>query len=348
MMTFGLMPPHPAAFIPTSIAKNNLYNKKFLIAADFDLFLRTLKLKKYSYKIIRLNITRMKTGGISGKNLFSHFKSSNEILHSLKINKVYSNILFVYLRFISKIFQIYLFSKKNKIKYKINNYYKKLIEVNFKILTDIKKLDWTKNFVLTALNLAFLGSMFVKEVRLYKELIHWPDGIFAKKISTFLNKIPGRIILKNLKINQNIKRIIVLGYLHNTSRNYLEKKFKKPIINYSLIFGDIKEIIKEFKFKIKKQDLYFITLPTPKQEQLAEFIVSKNKNFKIICIGGSLNIASGVEIKVPQLFQKYEFIWRLRYETSRRFIRLIKTFYCYLVGKYIYKIYRDKTFEILK
>ena len=84
-------------------------------------FLRTLKLKKYSYEIIRLNITRMKTGGISGKNLFSHFKSSNEILHSLKINKVYSNILFVYLRFISKIFQIYLFSKKNNIKYIIKN-----------------------------------------------------------------------------------------------------------------------------------------------------------------------------------------------------------------------------------
>jgi glycosyltransferase involved in cell wall biosynthesis len=348
MMTFGLMPPHPAAFIPTSIAKNNLYNKEFLITADFDFFLRTLKLKKYSYEIIRLNITRMKTGGISGKNLFSHFKSSNEILYSLKINKVYSNILFVYLRFISKIFQIYLFSKKNNIKYKINNYYKKLIEVDFKILTDIKKLDWTKNFVLSALNLAFLGSMFAKEVRLYKELIHWPDGIFAKKINAFLNKTPGRIILKNLKINQNIKRIIVLGYLHNTSRNYLEKKFKKPIINYSLFFGDIKIIIKKFKFKIKEQDLCFITLPTPKQEQLAEFLVSKNKNFKIICIGGSLNIASGVEIKVPKLFEKYEFIWRLRYETSRRFIRLIKTFYYYLVGKYIYRIYNNKTYKVIK
>ena len=347
MMIFGIMPPHPGAFIPTSIAKNNLYNKEFKIAADFDFFLRTLKLKKYSYRIIRLNITRMKTGGISGKNLFSYIKSSNEILHSLKINKVYSNILIVYLRFISKIFQIYLFKKKNKIKYKINNYYKKLIEVDFKILTDIKKLDWTKNFVLSALNLAFLGSMFVKEVRLYKELIHWPDGIFAKKINIFLNKIPGRIILKNLKINKNIKRIIVLGYLHKTSRNYLEKKFKKPVINYSLFFGDIKKIIKNFRFKIKKQDLCFITLPTPKQEQLAEFIVSKNKNFKIICIGGSLNIASGVEIKVPELLKKYEFIWRLRYETSRRFIRLLKTFYCYLVGKYIYRIYNNKTFKII-
>ena len=190
--------------------------------------------------------------------------------------------------------------------------------------------------------------MFVKEVRLYKELIHWPDGIFAKKISTSLNKTPGRMILGNLKINQNIKRIIVLGNLHNTSRNYLKRKFNKPIINYPLFYGDIKKIIKDFKFKIKKQDLCFITLPTPKQEQLAEFIALKSKNFKIICIGGSLNIASGVEIEVPKLLQKYEFIWRLRYETSRRLVRLIKTFYHYLLGKYIFKIYNDKTYEILK
>jgi len=348
MMIFGTMPPHPGAFIPRSIAKNNLYNKEFLIAADFDFFLRTLNIKKYKYQIIRLNITRMKTGGISGKNLLSHLNSSNEIIHSLKINKIYSNILFVYLRFISKIFQIYLFNKRAKNKYYINNYYKKLIEFDFKILTNIKKLDWSKNFVLSALNLAFLGSMFTKEVRLYKELIHWPDGVFARKIDTFLYKKPGRVILKNLKINQNIKRIVILGYLDNRSRNYLEKKFNKPIINYSLFYGDIKKIIKNFKFKIKKQDLCFITLPTPKQEQLAEFIASKNKNFKIICIGGSLNIASGVETQVPKLLQKYEFIWRLRYETLRRLNRLIKTFYYYLIGKYIFKIYNNKSYEILK
>jgi glycosyltransferase involved in cell wall biosynthesis len=348
MMIFGSMPPHPGAFTPISIAKNNLYNKEFSIAADFDFFLRTLYLKKYRYQIIRLNITRMKTGGISGKNLLSHLKSSNEIFRSLKINKIYSNILFIYLRFLIKILQIYVFSRKVKNKYKINNYYKKLIKFDFKILTNIKKLDWGKNFVLSALNLAFLGSMFVKEVRLYKELIHWPDGIFAKKISTSLNKTPGRMILGNLKINQNIKRIIVLGNLHNTSRNYLKRKFNKPIINYPLFYGDIKKIIKDFKFKIKKQDLCFITLPTPKQEQLAEFIALKSKNFKIICIGGSLNIASGVEIEVPKLLQKYEFIWRLRYETSRRLVRLIKTFYHYLLGKYIFKIYNDKTYEILK
>jgi UDP-N-acetyl-D-mannosaminuronic acid transferase (WecB/TagA/CpsF family) len=51
-----------------------------------------------------------------------------------------------------------------------------------------------------------------------------------------------------------------------------------------------------------KTDLLFITLPTPNQEQLAEQIVLKNKKFKIICIGGSINIASGIETAVPNFF----------------------------------------------
>jgi glycosyltransferase involved in cell wall biosynthesis len=348
MFIFGLMPPHPGALIPIDVARKYTYNNEYLIASDFDFFLRIFELKKKNYETTKLNITRMKTGGVSGKNLLSHINSSNEIHQSLNKNKVYSNIFFIYLRFFSKIFQIYLFGKKNKINFKINDYYKKLIMFDFKILTNIKKLNWNKNFVLSALNLAFLGSLAVKEVKLYKELIHWPDGVFAKKIDNLLSKIPGRSILNDLKINQKIKRIIVLGSLHAKSRNYLERKFLLPVINYQLFYGSIKEIVKEFKFKFKQGDLCFITLPTPKQEQLAEYIISKNKNFKIICIGGSLNIASGVEIPVPELFQKYEFIWRLRYETLRRLNRLIRTFYYYIKGKFINRIYDNKTFKILK
>ena len=36
-------------------------------------------------------------------------------------------------------------------------------------------------------------------------------------------------------------------------------------------------------------------MPTPKQEQLAEYLTKKNKHYKIICIGGSINIVSGLE-----------------------------------------------------
>ena len=45
-----------------------------------------------------------------------------------------------------------------------------------------------------------------------------------------------------------------------------------------------------------------ITLPTPKQEQLSEHLIKINKYYKIICIGGSINIVSGLEKEVPKAF----------------------------------------------
>ena len=55
-----------------------------------------------------------------------------------------------------------------------------------------------------------------------------------------------------------------------------------------------------------------ITLPTPKQEKLAYHLMTKNKHFKIICIGASVAIASGDEKPVPIKLKNYEFLWRLR------------------------------------
>ena len=69
-MKFGLMPPHPASLIRRDIYfKHGLYNKNFQIAADFELFLRLFVLKKIKFKILNNTIVRMRSGGISGKNL---------------------------------------------------------------------------------------------------------------------------------------------------------------------------------------------------------------------------------------------------------------------------------------
>ena len=80
-----------------------------------------------------------------------------------------------------------------------------------------------------------------------------------------------------------------------------------------------------------------ITLPTTKQENIAEKNSKINKNYKVICIGASINIASGEEKQVPLFLKNFEFVWRLRYETKRRFKRLIETFIYYTYGKIITK-----------
>ena len=84
--------------------------------------------------------------------------------------------------------------------------------------------------------------------------------------------------------------------------------------------------------------------PTPKQEKLANYISKNNPNFKIICIGASIAIASGEEKEVPNLLKNYEFLWRLRNDFFRRSKRIIETFFYYLKGRYVNKAFHKTRF----
>ena len=127
----------------------------------------------------------------------------------------------------------------------------------------------------------------------------------------------------------------------------MRKKFKKKIIHIQLPYTNISNLIKK-KISLKKNSLTFITLPTPKQEQLAIELSKKNKNFKIICIGGSIAIASGEEKEVPKFMQNYEFMWRLKNDFIRRIQRLFESFVFYLKGNYIDNLYNKTIFKIIE
>lgn len=333
---WGLMPPHPGCFIKSKIAKENLYDTNYYIASDFDFFLRILLIKKVSYQKINLTITRMRTAGVSGKNLFAHIKSGIEIYKSLKKNQLFASHLMIIIRLLLKIKQ-FIKTKSKCQKFVLNDNYEQLNCYHFKIITNIKKINYNNNFTLSALNLAFLGSYFFNEIKLYKNLIHWPDGRYSKSIYEKLEKIPGRQILRELNIPKKIKQLTIFGNLSHKSEKFLQQKYNRKIYKVNLPYGSIKKIIKNLSYKITRKELIFITLPTPKQEQLAEYLVSTNKVYKIICIGGSINIFSGEEKEVPFYLYNFEFIWRLRYETKRRIKRLVITTCQYLIGKYFYK-----------
>ena len=81
---------------------------------------------------------------------------------------------------------------------------------------------------------------------------------------------------------------------------------------------------------------------------MAYLLAKKNKYYKIICIGGSISIASGEEKQVPQKFQDYEFLWRLNTDFFRRLIRLLESLYYYLKGKYLNNIYNQTIFKIIE
>ena len=346
-MKFGLMPPHPASVIKREIyEKYGLYNENFKIAADFEFFLRLFYISKVKFKIINNILIRMRSGGISGKNFHSYWVSTLEILKSFQINNIKTSMLLIIMRIPAKINQLFFFSdffinrnfKIFKLDYFKDFYYKN----SFKIISRLNKIPFKKNFILSGMNLAFLGYYANGELYKKKTLYHWPDGVWLKKHIN-MNKIPGRDLLNNLKIPHTINKILVLGNLTEKSKIYLQKRFRLKIEHINLPFGDIDKIIKT-KINLQKKSLIFITLPTPKQEKLAFYLSKKNKNYKIICIGASIAIASGEEKKVPKFFKNYEFLWRLRSDFFRRSKRICETFYYYYKGKFINKVFDNTRF----
>jgi UDP-N-acetyl-D-mannosaminuronic acid transferase (WecB/TagA/CpsF family) len=205
-------------------------------------------------------------------------------------------------------------------------------------------VPYDKNFILSGFNLAFLGYLSSKKIKLTSSLITWPDGIFKKRFyGDDISKVSGLNLINSLKIPNKIKNIYILGFLSANSHQFLKKKFSNhQVIHIDLPFGSIENIYKQCPTNFTEEDLIICTLPTPKQEQVAELIEKNNKYYKIICIGGAISVASGDEKVIPKLFDtlNIEFIWRLRTDTRRRIVRLIYTFCFY--------IYAEMTFRYKK
>ena len=108
MLRIGYSPPHLSSFFSRrAIDFVGSYEENFVIAGDFDYFVRCFLVKKLKFKKINYCMVYMSTGGTSGKNFKSYFLSSKEINYSLKKNGIYSNIFLTYLRFPLKLLQIF-------------------------------------------------------------------------------------------------------------------------------------------------------------------------------------------------------------------------------------------------
>jgi len=330
----GLIAPHTGMFIERKLHKKFKYSENYKIAGDFEFFLRCLLVNKVPFITTNEIITRMKTGGVSGRNILSYLNSSQEIRMALYQNNLKQNFIKIYFRFFFKIKQLLLINEhelNKKFFRKVNKFYLERLNYDFLIYNNFNKLFNKKNFILSAMNLAFLGSFLKYNELKFPTLYHWPDGISAKLLERKIKKIPGRQLLQKIKIDEKIKRIVVIGNLSSLSKKSLLLKFNKKIINFKVPYADHFTIAKSLKYKPMINDLIFITLPTPKQELLSIELAKKFKNYKIICIGGSIAIFSGEEKEVPLLLNNFEFIWRLQYETWRRIKRLTFTFFSVLL-----------------
>lgn len=213
-----------------------------------------------------------------------------------------------------------------------SNYKKNLIELNF--VNSIDNIPYKNNFVLSGLNLAFLGYLGKKTIKIYETLYCWPDGLFRKfLLEKKTKKIPGRKLITTCNIPNYIEKIIVAGNCSIESKNELKKIYNNKDIKFiDLPYGSPNEIANKVP-NLDEKTVLVLTIPTPKQEQVAELITKREKFFKIFCLGGALEMAFGKE-RVPLFFDRdgFESIYRLRFEPYRRIRRFIVTLIYFFIG----------------
>jgi glycosyltransferase involved in cell wall biosynthesis len=106
MFKFGHQPPHPGFFCTTSFIKElGGFNEKFKIAGDFDLIFRCFSNQRFKWKTDEVVSIKMQAGGLSDGGLKQKISLNKEILYSLRINNTYSNLLFIWSKYLVKIFQ---------------------------------------------------------------------------------------------------------------------------------------------------------------------------------------------------------------------------------------------------
>jgi len=95
---------HQSSFTKTSILNKNLFNLKYKLSSDFELFLRLFKQKKKFTKV-NMIIAEIESGGLSDTNRFQVLKENFDILKTNKMLTLSRSMIifdFIYL-FISKI-----------------------------------------------------------------------------------------------------------------------------------------------------------------------------------------------------------------------------------------------------
>lgn len=106
---WGLMPPHPTFFVRRTLYERyGLFRTDYQIAADFELTARFLARYRVRYAYLPEVIVRMRTGGVSTRNLRSNWILNREILQACAENGISTNILKVYSKYFRKVAQLFM------------------------------------------------------------------------------------------------------------------------------------------------------------------------------------------------------------------------------------------------
>lgn len=105
---WGWMPPHPTFFVRRELYERyGLFRTDYRIAADYELTARFLARHRVKYVYLPEVIVRMRTGGVSTRNLRSNWILNREILRACAENGIPTNMLKVYSKYFRKVTQLF-------------------------------------------------------------------------------------------------------------------------------------------------------------------------------------------------------------------------------------------------
>ena len=103
---WGMMPPHPTFYCKKIIfEKFGFYRIDFKIAADYELMMRFLLVKKITYMYLQMVFVKMSLGGASTKNFNSKLLINKEVLKACNLNNIKTNLFKIYTKYFFKIFE---------------------------------------------------------------------------------------------------------------------------------------------------------------------------------------------------------------------------------------------------
>ena len=100
------MPAHPSFYVKKEFFERlGYYKENYKIGADFELLIRFLSRSHIRSKYIQMPFVTMRTGGISNKSFKSNIELNNEILCACRENGIKTNFLYIYSKYLIKIFE---------------------------------------------------------------------------------------------------------------------------------------------------------------------------------------------------------------------------------------------------
>ena len=104
---WGFMPPHPSCFVKRScFHRYGMFKTDYEIASDYELLIRFLLVNRIPYHYLPLKMVKMRTGGVSTRNLNSNIILNNEIIRGCRENGIKTSYWKVYSKYFRKVFEL--------------------------------------------------------------------------------------------------------------------------------------------------------------------------------------------------------------------------------------------------